>query len=289
MLSRWIGLVSRSKNDPGWPFRRIAGKFAAADLAFANLESPFSDKQLPYQGGMVFRGEPSMVKGLVLAGIDVVSTANNHARDGGGHGIEYTLALLAANSIQAVGTGANGNQAHRGAVAVRNGTRFGFLGYTYDQRNGNWPEDDDRVALMDVGRMRLDVKQMREKADAVIVSMHAGTEYAARPNPRQVEFARAAVDAGARLVVGHHPHVTQTVEEYAGAAIFYSLGNLVFDQYQRKETQRGAVAEVEFSGATLSRYRLLDVAVDREGTRFENGEPAWTVPAAEQQPDSRHG
>jgi len=83
--------------------------------------------------------------------------------------------------------------------------------------------------------------------------MHAGWEYWTRPNPQQVLFARAAIDAGARVVVGHHPHVVQPWERYKSGVIFYSLGNLVFDQYQRPETQRGELAEVVFSGAALAR------------------------------------
>jgi gamma-polyglutamate biosynthesis protein CapA len=220
---------------------------------------------------MIFRGEPNMVKGLVLAGIDVVSTANNHARDCGRYGVGFNLALLKKNSIKAAGSGEDGQAAHDGAIVERRGTRFGILAYTYDRNNGNWPDEDDRIALMDVGAMREDVRRMQAESDAVIVSMHAGTEYSGKPNAQQIEFARAAIDAGSKLVVGHHPHVVQPVEEYAGGVIFYSLGNLVFDQYQRKETQQGAVAEVEFAGGAVDRYRMLPVAADRAGTRFLPG------------------
>jgi len=97
--------------------------------------------------------------------------------------------------------------------------------------------------------MTVDVKSTLGRADVVTVSMHAGWEYYRKPNPWQQKFARAAIDAGASIVVGHHPHVTQTVESYANGVIFYSLGNLVFDQVQSKETQRGAIADVRFIGS----------------------------------------
>jgi len=150
-------------------------------------------------------------------------------------------------------------------VIERNGVRFGFLAYTYDQSNGNHPDMDDRVAVMDVSRMREDVSRLSSSgaagADAVIVSMHAGTEYSPKSNAQQVEFARAAIDAGARVVVGHHPHVTQPWERYGEGVIFYSLGNLVFDQFQRVETQRGALADITFEGPRLARASLLPVEI----------------------------
>jgi poly-gamma-glutamate synthesis protein (capsule biosynthesis protein) len=89
--------------------------------------------------------------------------------------------------------------------------------------------------------------------------MHAGTEYQLKPNAKQVEFARAAVDAGAKVVIGHHPHVRQPWEWYAGGAIFYSLGNLVFDQFQRRETQIGSLAELVFEGTQLIQARTRTV------------------------------
>jgi poly-gamma-glutamate synthesis protein (capsule biosynthesis protein) len=91
--------------------------------------------------------------------------------------------------------------------------------------------------------------------------MHAGVEYSPKSNAQQVAFARAAIDAGARVVVGHHPHVTQPWERYGQGVIFYSLGNLVFDQFQRVETQRGALADIVFEGPRLARASLLPVDI----------------------------
>jgi poly-gamma-glutamate capsule biosynthesis protein CapA/YwtB (metallophosphatase superfamily) len=93
------------------------------------------------------------------------------------------------------------------------------------------------------------------------VSMHAGSEYSPRPNSQQLRFAHAAIEAGARVVVGHHPHVVQPWERHGAGAIFYSLGNLVFDQFQRAETQHGALAEVVFAGKTLASARTLPVDI----------------------------
>lgn len=81
MLSRFVGKIAREKKDPAWPLRDLAAVLSAADIAFVNLEAPFSDKGKPVEAGMLFKTEPEMIAGLELAGIDIVSTANNHARD----------------------------------------------------------------------------------------------------------------------------------------------------------------------------------------------------------------
>ena len=261
MLSRYVGRLASERGDPSWPLHQVANLLASADIAFANLESPFSDQGPITDRGMVFRAQPEMVQALSLAGIDVVSTANNHARDCDGYGIEFTLDLLARHGILAAGTARSSSLAHRGTIIARKQIGFGFLAYTFDQSNGSHPGVDERVAMMDIVRMRADVARLLERADAVIVSMHAGNEYQAQPNARQQRFARAAIDAGAALVVGHHPHVVQPVEQYGGGVIFYSLGNLVFDQFQSEETQRGWIADVRFTGARPASWDIIPIDI----------------------------
>ena len=267
MLSRYVGILARAKGDPGWPLHDVSVLLSSADIAFANLESPFSDRGRVVDKGMLFKAEPEMVQALEQAGIDIVSTANNHARDCGRYGVEYTLDWLQQHGIAAVGTAATGEAARQGTVLDRNGVRFGFLAYTYDQTNGNHADQDDRIAMMDGGQVADDAKSMLDRADVVIVSMHAGVEYQHRPNAQQQKFAHAAIDAGASVVVGHHPHVTQPVESYANGVIFYSLGNLVFDQFQQKETQRGWIGDVRFLGTRMAEYNVIPVDIVRTAPR----------------------
>jgi poly-gamma-glutamate capsule biosynthesis protein CapA/YwtB (metallophosphatase superfamily) len=261
MLSRWVGRIARERNDPASPLRQLAPVLASADIAFVNLESPFSDRGRVVESGMVFKAEPEMIQALEAAGIDIVSTANNHARDCAGYGVEYTLDWLARHGIATVGSAKTPELAHRGTVLTRNGIRFGFLAYTYDQSNGNHKDVDLRVPVMDTALMRDDVHSLLARVDVAIVSMHAGIEYSPTPNAQQKEFAHAAIDAGARIVVGHHPHVTEPWERYGSGVVFYSLGNLVFDQFQRAETQRGLLAEAIFSGAALVYAGVIPVDI----------------------------
>ncbi len=268
MLSRFVGHMARQRGDPALPLRDLAPVLAAADIAFVNLEAPFSDRGRLVESGMIFKAEPEMIGALELAGIDIVSTANNHARDCNGYGVEFTLDWLARHGIANAGSAKSAEAAHSGAVLVRNETRFGFLAYTYDQSNGNHKDSDDRVVTMNVNQMRRDVAGLLSRADVVIVSMHAGQEYSRRPNRQQIDFAHAAIGAGARVVVGHHPHVVQPWERVGEGVIFYSLGNLVFDQFQRVETQHGALAELRFAGSALAHAELTAVDITRTGPRL---------------------
>jgi len=259
MLSRHVGRVIRQQKDPAWPFREIAAYTSGADIAFLNLESPFSDRGQPILTGMVFKATPDTIEGLKLAGIDIVSTANNHARDCGDYGFEFTLNWLDRNGIKATGSALSVQALREGVILERNGRRFGFLAYTYDQSNGNHPAADDRIAMMDIARMSEDVAALRSRADVVIVSMHAGIEYRKTPIPQQIAFAHAAIDAGASVVVGHHPHVVQSTESYKNGVIFYSLGNLIFDQFFSRATQEGIFGEVLFTGAKIDSWAVKPV------------------------------
>ena len=267
MLSRYVGARAGRRSDPALPLRDLSELLSGAGIAFVNLEAPFSDPGRMLDKGMVFKAEPAMVEALQVAGVDVVSTANNHARDCGAYAVDFTLDWLARNGIAAAGTGHTAEAAHQGAVLTRTGVRFGFLAYTYEQSNGNHTDRDDRVAMLDVAKMTVDVSDLLTRADAVVVSMHAGVEYQTKPNAEQRRFAHAAIDAGAAVVVGTHPHVTQPTEHYKDGVIFYSLGNLVFDQFQRKETQHGLIAEVYFRGNRLERSSVILVDIVQTAPR----------------------
>lgn len=254
LLARGVAREAQKRQDPAWPFRAIAPILSTADLAYVNLESPFSETGPFLEKGMVFRARKEMLEGLILAGIDVVSLANNHIRDAGEKGLDYTVKLLEEAKIKVCGLGGP-------ALCEVRGQLFAFLGYTYDQRNGNWKKDLPRISGMDTGRMQKEVSGLRDAGCAVIVMMHAGWEYRRKPNPQQQSFARAAIEAGASAVVGHHPHVIQEVEERDGGVIFYSLGNLIFDEQGEAGTRDGALAEMLFSGGRLAKWRLLQTSI----------------------------
>ncbi len=270
MLDRGVRKQIVAAHDPALPFRKIAPLLAASDIAFVNLESPFSDRGRFHDGGLIFHAAPETIAGLELAHIAVASTANNHSRDCGPHGVEFTIQWLRKHGIEPVGSSESPVKTHAGVVLERNGIRFGFLGYTYDQQNGNWHDLDERIALADPEKLCRDVTELRKRADVVIVSMHYGIEYAPKPSKAQIAFAHEAIDAGATLVIGHHPHVVQPEESYHGGLIFYSLGNFLFDQYQREATQHAEVVQISFLGTRILATHIMRVRITPTGPELES-------------------
>jgi poly-gamma-glutamate synthesis protein (capsule biosynthesis protein) len=106
-----------------------------------------------------------------------------------------------------------------------------------------------------------DIERAKEKAHVVIVSIHWGTEYEQSPTERQRMFAHLAVDSGASLILGHHPHVVQPVEQYKDGYIFYSLGNFVFDQMWSEETRNGLIARIFFEGRQIKKVETITVTI----------------------------
>jgi poly-gamma-glutamate capsule biosynthesis protein CapA/YwtB (metallophosphatase superfamily) len=270
MFSRGVRQEILAARDPALPFRKLAPMLSAADITFINLETPFSDKGPYYPGGLIFHAAPEMIAGLELAGVDIASTANNHSRDCGSRGVEFTISWLRSHRISPLGTSESANTTHSGVIIERNGIRFGFLGYTFDQQNGNWRDIDDRIAMADPTVVTRDVAALRPRVDVVIVSMHSGIEYRPNPTTTQIAFAHAAIDAGAKLVIGHHPHVIEPEESYRGGLIFYSLGNFIFDQYQREQTQHGEMVEVSFLGDQVLATHVMPVRITKTGPELES-------------------
>jgi poly-gamma-glutamate capsule biosynthesis protein CapA/YwtB (metallophosphatase superfamily) len=240
---------------PEWPLAQIASTLNNEDIAVVNLESPFrTDAKRTEINSLILRGYPQGVATLAVAGIDVVSLANNHITDMGKTGLEETFSLLNKNNIAYTGAGTSPAEAAVPAIIARRGQRIGFLSYTYGV-NFSSPGVHFQGARVEL--MREQVASLREEVDAVVVLCHCGPEYAPSPTSTQKEFARAAIDAGAALVVGHHPHVPQPVEEYKSGLILYSLGNLVFDQLPGGNRDRSALARITLKKGVPTRMELL--------------------------------
>lgn len=262
MLSRHVGTKIFESGNFHLPFLKTADILREADISFANLESPFYDQGPRVKEGMVFKAEPETITGLTFAGFDILSLANNHFGNQGRRGITYTFQHLQDNQIEYVGAGGNFKEAHEVKILEQKGIKFGFLAY-----NGIPPvsyQAGDSLgghAWMDIDIMQKDIEEAKKKCDVVIVSMHTGAEYTPHPNTSQINFARGAIDAGANLVLGHHPHVVQAFETYKNGIIFYSLGNFVFDQMWSTETSQGVMAKIVFSGTQPVIFELIPIHI----------------------------
>jgi poly-gamma-glutamate synthesis protein (capsule biosynthesis protein) len=212
------------------PFEEVRDLLAGADLRFANLECQLSD-----QGGvtehpdnhLVFTGPPSGADALKRAGFEIVSLANNHMWDYGKDALFETFANLERVGVEYVGAARERERAYGPVLVERGGLRLAFLAVTDIWNQGHLRNHVARefVAMADAGLLTEEVKAVRAKADFVIVSYHGGSEYMEEPTQFTRAVVKAAIDAGADIVIGHHPHVVQGIAWYQGKPILYSLGN----------------------------------------------------------------
>ncbi len=219
-------------------YAEVADLLSAPDLTFANLETPIAPAADRGSRSYVFNAPPAAARALRAAGVDLVSVANNHVFDQGREGFLETLRRLDEAGLAWVGAGTPPAEAGPRLVEVR-GLRLAFLAWTRffnDDGNACPPAGQClRAALLDAERATAAVRQAAASADAVVVSLHWGEEYAAAPRPQDVELAHRLAEAGALVVLGHHPHVLQPLELYRRAdgrvaVIAYSLGNFVSNQ-----------------------------------------------------------
>lgn len=267
MLSRVVNQKSIKYNNWAWPFARVSSTLAANDLTIINLESPFtiSNNHLVKTGSFSFNADPKSIAGLTAAGIDVVSLANNHTINQGKKGIADTQKLLASSSIDFTGAGLNEVQARTPAIKEINGVKIGFLAYAYPDDYSIAGKSTAGLANMDISKLKNDIAELKTQVDLIVIMMHAGIEYTNQPNAQQKLFAHTAIEAGADLVIGHHPHWVQVTEIYQGKPILYSLGNLIFDQMWSKETTEGALAQVIINDKKIETIKIIPIVIKDYG------------------------
>lgn len=284
------------------PIASIESELRKADAAIINLEIPLTssstatprktaaDRAAKRQ--FILKGSPKHIKSLDRAGIDVVSLANNHAMDYGVLGAAEQRQILDRARIKHAGTGANQSQAEAPAhFKSPKGVDFALISFlSFMSHSSNdicWPATKDKPGLAalkfggkvdDSKRRRLVelVKRAERTSGFVVVALHWGIEKQSVPTPYQVALARAFVDAGADLVLGHHPHVLQGAEVYRGKAIFYSLGNFVSTMratsaiftlnFQRSEFMQARMTPIRMAGKV---WKLQNAEARAELKRFE--------------------
>jgi len=252
-------------HGPDYPFLEIRDYLQGADIVFGNLETPITPGREILTGEMIFRSNPGTELSLKDAGFNLLSLANNHTMNFGIKGLEDTFKYLKQAGINYVGAGENDQEAYQPVYVEIKGVRIAFLAYQ-NQKIVPTPYGANSsrtgIAFMNTEKMAAAAKDAKQRAGLVVVSMHAGDEYVAKPNNTQINFAHAAVDAGADLVIGHHPHVVQTMEEYKGKYIFYSLGNFVFDQMWSQNTKRGLAIKIFFTETKVSGISFLPFVIE---------------------------
>ena len=249
------GTATFARAGYDYPFAATARELRRADIVLGNLEAPltvrgeeFKDKKFR------FRASPKAAAALKRAGFSVVTLANNHIMDFGETGLLDTIQRLDREQVRCAGAGNSLAMARRPAVVERNGAKVAFLAYSLTQPLEFFAGESSAGTAPGYSRyFREDIIRAESAADYVVVSFHWGGEGLSAPRQYQIEAARRAIDAGADVIIGHHPHVLQGIERYGRGVIFYSLGNFAFGSMSRhaassvmaRITLHGGVREVE--------------------------------------------
>jgi poly-gamma-glutamate synthesis protein (capsule biosynthesis protein) len=225
-----------SRQGYDYPFAATAAILRGSDIAVGNLETPIARKGMEFTGKKYrFKADPKAAAAIRKAGFSVLTLANNHIMDFGAQGLTETRQHLKKEQLLFTGAGRNLAEARLPALVEKNGRKIAFLAYSLTHPAEFYAGPAKPGAAPGYPHVFLeDIKKAKSRAEYVVVSFHWGAECATSPKSYQVNVARMAVDAGADVVVGHHPHVLQGIERYKGRLILYSLGNYAFCSMSRK-------------------------------------------------------
>ncbi len=231
------GLRSKLDSDPAGMFAPIAPELSQADIAIVNVETAITEGGSPTSSKSYnFRAPARALEALRVAGVDVVSLANNHGVDYGTEGLQDTLAAKSGTALGVVGIGANATEAYAPWKTEVRGQRISVIGASDvidDSLISAWTATDTQAGIASakgVSQPRLveSVRAARLDADTLVVYLHWGAEGMDCPTQRQRDLARALVDAGADIIVGSHTHRVMTAGRLGAALVDYGLGNFVF-------------------------------------------------------------
>jgi len=252
-----------SAHGAAYPWRHVAPVLRDADITVGNLETAVSTRGVAAAKEYTFRGPPGALPPVRdVAGFDVLTLANNHTVDFGRDALLDTVRAVRAAGIAPIGAGATAARARRPAIVEEGGLKVAFLGYSDVNPAGfNATADTPGTAAADVSAITADVHAALRRADVAVCFFHWGVELHAEPNGRQQVFAGACLNAGARLVLGAHPHVLGGLSRPTPRSLVaWTLGNFVFPS--SGPTARTAILRADLDASGVRGYRLLPVTID---------------------------
>jgi len=255
---------SRASSDGGNPFRYVLSVLSDADIVFGNLETVLCERGDLAEKAVTLSAPPGHAQWLRKARFTILNVGNNHILDRGLPGLEHTLKVLDDLGISYIGVhrrdGSGGCR-----VLECKGLRVGFLGYC--EGGGDFYQGYE-LPLINEDRMRRDIDLVRQNVDVLVISLHWGTENTYYPSPYQIRMAHRLVDAGATLILGHHPHVLQAIEMYRGSLIAYSLGNFQFvcgsARPGRFQSDWTGILRVELGAEGVKGWKLIPVQIGHD-------------------------
>lgn len=253
-----------------YPFERYNIKADSADIVFANLECQVSDQKGETghpKFNLIFTAPPEAVTTLKASGIDIVSTANNHAVDYGIDALLETIDRLQKANIPFIGTSKEKETLYRPLIFEKNNIKFAIFGVSafVNMTFKGWR---DHVATPDTSALVEEINKIRDSVDVIILSYHGGAEYIETPVEKVRSFAEWSARNGIDIFLGHHPHVTYGIHRQEKSIIVHSLGNFIFFQPQHYWTQRSYgvrfLIRKDKAGTTVSLDRLIPVNVSMQ-------------------------
>ena len=259
-------------HDPAAVYGNLFAPIKAADLKIFNLEAPFSRTgRFTVKSGASFRADPGHAAALAILGVDAVTLANNHIWDCGPTGFEHTLETLSLHNIRWTGAGRNLAVAAAPLVLEKNNLKIGILNFSEGEDLTAATARRPGVMGWEPALMEAQVKALRSNVDLVVVIAHCGIEYLPFPPPYVTAAFQGLAEAGADLVVGHHPHVPQGLHIHKNTPLFYSLGNFVFFQpTDRLFRKLGFVLFVELDRQGIAALAMQPYQIHDQGLRTLN-------------------
>lgn len=292
MLSRLVAANIKETNNPLLPFQGMSQLLESSTFNFGNLECTFSppenytkegqfSKVMANDSGggttdahtLVLSAPRENIQGLIKYNFKILNLANNHAFDQGLNGLLYTAAYLDSNNIKHMGIGPTIRDGWEPAIVETQGIKICFIGASYSSVNDHGQVKNNYVArIQDLDSLKASIVKAKSECNFTVVSMHAGKQYTRNPIPSQITFAHTAIDNGADIVIGAHPHWIQTIEKYQGKYIFYSLGNYIFNQDFSQDTKEGLVLKIKLTtggpneSAKLQSIELIPIIIEHNST-----------------------
>ncbi len=276
MLGSWIEQVIAARGY-GYPFVHVDSIMRDAELVFVNLEAPFGKGDSAFDKEYAFRVSSDLVQVLKAGRINVVSLANNHIMDFGFGALRETMDLLRRNEIGFSGAGANLAEARKPALFEVKGIRVAVASYSLTFPEEFWATDTTAGTCFPSHTfVYRDIRKLKQENHLVILSFHWSAELLKTPKEYQVDLAHRAIDAGADLILGHHPHVIQGIELYRGKIIAYSLGNFVFGSYS-ESARESMLLKLKIGRSGIKSFQVVPLNVYNKEVEFQpqllSGEP----------------
>lgn len=248
------------------PFADFASVFHDADIRIANLECVIASTGSAGDKNYTFRAHPRTLP-VLKRHFDAFALANNHSGDYGRQAFAEMLGLLKDSGLGQFGGGHDLSEAHTPLIIERKGLRIALLGYSeFMPRSFEADVNAPGIAWSEDEQVVADIKKARAVygADLVVPVMHWGWENELTSNPRQRQLAHAMIDAGADVVIGGHPHVTQEIEHYHGKPIIYSVGNFVMKETDNANQRVGWVLRLQLDkqGVLSFDTRVAQISLD---------------------------